>query len=118
MPRFTGAAIALAIVLAACSTPSSGGAAGSGAFSITLSEFKFSPAELAVPAGRPFTLTVKNAGTIDHDLSVQKAGVHVLVKPGGSAQQEVGTLAAGTFEILCTIPGHKESGMVGKLVVK
>ena len=118
MPRFTGAAIALAIVLAACSTPSSGGAAGSGALSIALSEFKYSPAHLEVRDGAPFTFTVKNAGTIDHDLSVQKAGVHVLVKPGGSAQQEVGILAAGTFEMLCTIPGHKESGMVGKLIVK
>ena len=118
MPRFTGTAMALALVLAACSTTSSGGAAGGRAISITLTEFKFSPAQPEVPAGTPFTLTLKNAGAIDHDFVITKTDIKVLIKPGASAQQEIGALAAGTYEIICSIPGHKESGMVGKLIVK
>lgn len=118
MPRLARAATAFALVLAACSTPSSGGATTSAAFSITLTEFKYSPAQLEVRAGAPFTLTVKNAGAIDHDFAIPKTDLKLAVKPGASEQREVGALAAGTYEFLCTIPGHKESGMVGKLVVK
>lgn len=118
MARLASVAAALALMLAACSTSSTGGAPGSGVFSITLSEFKYSPTQLQVPAGSPFKLTVKNAGAVEHDFTITAKSVNVLVKPGASAEREIAALEAGTYEIFCSIPGHKEAGMVGKLVVK
>ena len=40
-----------------------------------------------------------------------------LISPGQSAKLTV-TLAAGTYTLYCTVPGHRAAGMVAKLVVK
>lgn len=38
-------------------------------------------------------------------------------EPGTTATVLFTPTEAGVFEFACTIPGHKEAGMVGKLVV-
>ncbi len=75
-----------------------------------------------VAAAGKVTFVVKNAGKIQHDLALQGAGVSAstktpLISPGQSAKLTV-TLAAGTYTLYCTVPGHRAAGMVAKLVVK
>ena len=111
-------ATVLAITLGACAPAPSGSADSAREVTITLSEFKFTAASFELQAGAPIRLTVKNAGAVDHDFTVQQLGVAVPVKPGASATKDLGTVAAGIYDIVCTIPGHKEAGMVGKLTVK
>ena len=86
------------------------------------SEFKIVPATASVPGPGKVTFVVKNAGKIQHDLAVQGPGVSAssktpLINPGGTAKLTV-TLAAGTYTLYCTVPGHRAAGMVAKLVVK
>lgn len=86
------------------------------------SEFKIAPAPATVPAAGKVTFVVKNAGKIQHDLALQGAGVSAstktpLISPGQSAKLTV-TLAAGTYTLYCSVPGHRAAGMVAKLVVK
>jgi uncharacterized cupredoxin-like copper-binding protein len=38
--------------------------------------------------------------------------------PGSSGEFEVGDIALGEYEVVCTIPGHAEKGMKGTLTVK
>lgn len=113
-------ATALALVLAACSgggasTTTSGSATS---VTLTMTEFKFQPAQVDLAANSTGKLTFKNAGTVDHDFTFDKAGVKVTVKPGASADKEIAGLAAGSYDFFCSVAGHKESGMVGKLIVK
>jgi uncharacterized cupredoxin-like copper-binding protein len=85
------------------------------------SEFKIAAPASVAKAGA-VTFVVENAGKIQHDLAVQGAGVSAstktpLIAPGKSAKLTV-TLAAGTYTLYCTVPGHRAAGMVAKLVVK
>lgn len=108
---------ALTILLAACSS-SSAPADMTSALSLSLTEFKFTPAPLQATAGSSLKLDIKNAGTVDHDFTIEKLGVSIKVKPGESVQQSIGPFAAGTYDVICAVPGHKEAGMVTKLTVK
>ncbi len=111
---------ALVAILALGMTACGGSAAPSGgaALRVTLSEFKFAPDRWEVPAGTPVKLELKNGGTVEHDFVVEKANVKVSAPAGRTVEKTVGALTAGTYQVLCSIPGHKESGMVGTLTVK
>jgi plastocyanin len=87
---------------------------------VSESEFKIvAPAEKIAPG--KVTFTVKNAGKIGHDLVVSGPGVTsaaktALLNPGQSAKLTV-TLAAGTYTLYCSVPGHRAVGMSAKLTV-
>ncbi len=96
----------------------SGAAAASGPTSIdvSLSEFKIEGDLTATPGD--VILNVTNNGTQDHTLAVREVGVETpLLASGKSASLDVGTLAAGTYEVYCTVSGHAEAGMTTSLVV-
>ena len=83
-------------------------------------EFKIALPAAKVPAGK-VTLTVQNAGKIQHDLVVSGPGVTgaaktPLINAGQSAKLTV-TLAAGSYTLYCSVPGHRAAGMVAKLTV-
>lgn len=84
---------------------------------ITTTEFAFSPAEITVSAGDSINLTVINEGGVPHDLSIPELGIQVSVTAGQRVTTGVSFDTAGTFEILCTYPGHALAGMVGTLTV-
>jgi uncharacterized cupredoxin-like copper-binding protein len=84
------------------------------------SEFKITPAPASVAAPGKVTFVATNAGKIPHDLAVQGSSgttKTALISPGKSAKLTV-TLAAGTYTLYCSVPGHRAAGMVAKLVVK
>ena len=86
---------------------------------VSESEFKIVPAPAKVAAGK-VTFVVKNTGKIAHDLAVQGtagAAKTPLIAAGKSASLTV-TLAAGTYTLYCSVPGHRAAGMVKTLVVK
>lgn len=117
-PATLAFASALAVVLAACSGSSAPAVGGSSEVSLSLTEFKFTPAPLQANAGATLKLALKNAGTVEHDFTIEKLGIKILLKPGETAERSIGPLAAGTYEVLCTVAGHKEAGMITKLTVK
>jgi uncharacterized cupredoxin-like copper-binding protein len=112
----------LALVLAACAPPgaASGGAAKAGGapteIRVVATDFKFEPASLRLPVGRPVTVVLDNKGKLEHDVSVDAVGLHLHAAPGKTAKAVVTAAAAGTYAVDCTIPGHKEAGMTGSLV--
>ncbi len=83
-------------------------------------EFKIAAPAQKLAAGK-VTFDVKNAGKIGHDLVVSGPGVTgaaktALLNPGQSATLTV-TLAAGTYTLYCSVPGHRAAGMSAKLTV-
>ena len=103
-------------------------------FSFTMTDFAFDPSEFTVPAGQEITIHVTHHGTMEHDFIIMKydtdAGekydeedkVNVFwevdLQPGES--ETVSFTAPeqpGTYQIICGMPGHLQSGMIGKLIV-
>lgn len=94
-------------------------AGGAGGNTVRMSEFKFEPANLTGTAGQPFRVALQNAGSVVHDFTVKDLNAaSPKVQPGQSVTYEFTPSRAGTFDIVCTEPGHEEGGMVGKLTVQ
>ncbi len=83
---------------------------------VELGDLFISPSPIVAGNG-PLTLTVKNTGGIQHDLAIEGGTQTPLVNPGTSVDLDVGTLDAGTYIVFCTVPGHREGGMEGSLVI-
>jgi plastocyanin len=79
--------------------------------------FKFADA-----SAKPGAVTVKsqNDSSVNHDISIEGNGVDEhgnVVKNGGVSEVKV-TLKPGDYTFYCSVPGHREGGMEGKLTVK
>ncbi len=76
--------------------------------------------DLHVQVGDSVTINVVNGDPVVHDLTIDTYGVTT----GGLVQQEetkrvqFTATTPGTFEYYCSVPGHKQAGMVGKIVVE
>lgn len=75
--------------------------------------------DLKVPEGAVVAITVVNGDGAMHDVAVPEfnAQSDQLVGVGSATTIVFRVGKAGTFEYLCTIPGHKAAGMFGKLIV-
>ena len=75
--------------------------------------------ELKVPEGAVVAITVVNGDGAMHDIAVPDFGAQSdqLVGEGSATTIVFRATKAGTFEYLCTIPGHKAAGMFGTLTV-
>jgi uncharacterized cupredoxin-like copper-binding protein len=131
------------LILATLLTGCAGAGISQAATELTVqaSDFAYSPASITVPAGEPVTLTLNNTGAVEHDFVVDKINVtdveasdsgpamhhqmgeaseydlHFFAGPGDTAVLKFTALDPGTYEVFCSIEGHKEAGMVGKLIV-
>ena len=77
-----------------------------------LAEFSVTPSTIEVPGGTDLTLRVMNHGTMVHDLAIEGGDPKVpQLQPGASAEVHVGAVSK-SVKAWCTIPGHKEAGMV------
>lgn len=110
----------VAIVFGACASADAADTVAAGPrVVVELLDMKFAPALIEVPAGEAFTLEVRNAGKIEHDLTIDALHFKVIVKAGRSATRVLGPLPpALTYPVVCSIFGHKEAGMIGKLVTR
>ena len=84
----------------------------------TETEFKIALPASTINAGS-YRFDVKNDGKIDHDFVVQGNGVDEktpTIGAGQSATLDV-DLKPGTYDVYCSVPGHKQAGMDLKLTV-
>jgi plastocyanin len=81
---------------------------------------RFEPATITVKRGTPVQLTLVNSGALEHNWVVDSLGgkrVELDAQPKTSASVEFTTAGPGSYEFYCSIPGHREGGMKGSLVV-
>ena len=94
-----------------------GAAAAPATATVHLSEFAISPATVEIAAGG--TLSVHNDGAAPHNLAVEGTDlITPMIDGNQTAQLDLGSLAPGTYALLCQIAGHADAGMRGTLVVK
>lgn len=91
-------------------------------FTVEGSEFNFSPKAIHVKKGAEVELTFKNNGTISHNYIVSDLGI--ATKTIGAGKTDVvkftAPKTAGTVQYIsyCSLPGHREAGMAGTLIVE
>jgi uncharacterized cupredoxin-like copper-binding protein len=79
--------------------------------------YQFASAE--APAG-PLKIVSVNDASIPHDIALQGNGVDdkgAVVQDGGTSEFSL-DIKPGEYTFFCTVPGHREGGMEGKLTVK
>lgn len=131
MDRTVGlvALVLISTLAAACAgpsaaAPSSGKTAASGAQAVEVKAtdmMKFEPATITVKSGTPVRLTITNDGALEHNWVVDNLDggkAQVDAKPKASATGEFTPTASGTYEFYCSVPGHREAGMKGTLVIQ
>ena len=84
---------------------------------LTASEFAFDQPTLRLDPGQHVHLSLQNRGVIQHNLHVEGSSATLQADPGTTAQGDFSFDRPGTYEFFCSIPGHKEAGMTGKLIV-
>jgi plastocyanin len=138
--RLAAAAAALTLALAACGSASSSGtssaptaAAGGGGggststpvvvsgkkIDVTEKDFSITVAGGSTVKPGTYTFVVVNKGPSSHDLAVNGPGVADKATPisGPGTQTLTVTLKKGTYDLFCSVPGHKALGMDTKLQV-
>jgi plastocyanin len=92
---------------------------------VVMSDYEFHPRDVHVRRGQ--TLTVVNEGGIAHNLAIERgpnprhetdklAGTSSFLK--GDSEKLTVNLAPGRYAMVCTVPGHRELGMVGTFTVR
>jgi plastocyanin len=82
-------------------------------------DLAFDKTELSSEPGE-VTIDFENPATLEHNVAIEKDGEALAESETISQGKTTVTadLAPGTYTFLCTIPGHAEAGMEGKLTVK
>lgn len=130
------AATALVAVLAGCGGSSSSAPATT--VELKAADTAFASKELKVTKGQAVKLVLDNEDSQLHDFVVDKipvklkesgskdhghsstsskADLHVAAEAGQHGEVEFTATTAGTYTYYCSVPGHKDAGMTGKLIV-
>lgn len=86
---------------------------------IEAEEFAFKPNHVEVEAGESVEITFENTGRLSHNLKIPAFDVKTkTIQAGNTATVTFTPKEPGTYEILCTVPGHSQAGMTGTVVVQ
>jgi uncharacterized cupredoxin-like copper-binding protein len=130
-PRVLSLLLFGTLALAACggqqpaqANKGAGGAPGSeGQVTVRSQDaMRFEPANVTARVNTPVRLTLDNSSSaLAHDWVVDDVGggrkVQIRAEPRQRQTDEFTATAAGSYQIYCAEPGHKEAGMVGTLTV-
>ncbi|WCK54840.1 cupredoxin domain-containing protein [Aneurinibacillus sp. Ricciae_BoGa-3] len=103
-------------------------------------EFAYSPNVIKLAKSEPVKITLINKGIQEHDLEIKSISfsqlqinehsghvhhshnernfLHIHANPGQQSEVIFTPNSDGTYVWFCTLPGHRESGMTGTLIVK
>jgi plastocyanin len=77
----------------------------------------FVPTSLTAPAGK-VTIVMKNDSALPHSVAIDTHGdIPGAIVNQGQESKTVAVLKAGSYTFYCTVPGHRQAGMVGTLTV-
>lgn len=83
-------------------------------------QLKYNTSSLTAKAGK-VTIDFKNMSPLGHNVTVESSGGGTLgateTFQGGSKKLTL-NLKPGTYKFFCSVPGHRQAGMEGTLVVK
>jgi uncharacterized cupredoxin-like copper-binding protein len=98
-------------------SPMASPAAGGSSVTLNAIDINWDPKELSFPADTDIVVTVTNTGILQHDFVIDELSIHSDLLNGGESVDVKINAPAGTYTFYCSVPGHKEAGMVGTLTV-
>jgi uncharacterized cupredoxin-like copper-binding protein len=138
--------VLLLLVLVACSSGEAAEQSPElRALTLIASDITYDATQIEAQTGQPIQLTLDNNGVLEHDFSIAKIplsgevtmtmpadeigehdmshmaehpDLHVAASSGGHNTILFTPSAPGEYIFYCTVPGHREAGMEGLLVVK
>lgn len=88
-----------------------------GSIALTAQDFKFAQTELHVKVGETVTVRLNNSDRLPHSFDLDEFNVHVPMPGNENVTATFTPVEPGTYTFYCDIPGHRELGMAGTLVV-
>jgi len=107
---------------------------------ITAANMVYDTPEITVTKGQPVKVLLVNHDGVVHDLSIdhvegkvkkqtrdahaghtsdgKSPDLHVSAPANGKGSIQFTPTASGTYEFYCAVTGHKEAGMIGRLIVQ
>jgi len=110
------AALSIA-ALGAVTSAGAGEASDTRSVTVTAKEFEFQPAMINAEPGQTLRIELVNEGRISHNLHFVGNDVKTeTIQAGNSDTITLTVPDKGEIRFRCEVPGHKQSGMVGKIV--
>ena len=95
-----------------------GDTAGQTSPTVVMVDIAFQPTEIVIPADTDVTIQLTNNGVAIHNFVVDELDIDSGDFTSGQAGTVTVNAPAGSYEYYCSIPGHKDLGMVGTLTVQ
>ncbi|MGH2826197.1 MAG: multicopper oxidase domain-containing protein [Actinomycetota bacterium] len=83
---------------------------------VELGDLFIKPAEISLEPGDA-SITVRNNGKTQHDFTVTGVTATKLLDPGSEETVALTGLEPGTYDFICSVPGHADGGMKGVITV-
>jgi len=80
--------------------------------------FQYDQPELRVRAGQVIALRLENRDNVGHSFDIDEFNVHVPIGLDGPSLALFTPNKPGTYTYYCSLPSHRELGMVGTLIVE
>jgi glucose/arabinose dehydrogenase/uncharacterized cupredoxin-like copper-binding protein len=84
---------------------------------IGMYDIYFEPDRIRIPANTDVRFVFENRGAAPHNFEIKERDISVDVAPGETAEAVI-NLPPGTYKFICNVPGHKQVGMNGALIVE
>lgn len=92
-------------------------APGSQRIEVSAAELEFDPDEITVTAGEDFAIVLTSHDLL-HDFNIEGVDGHVAADTGDTVAGGFRVDEPGRYTYYCAVPGHREAGMEGTLVVE
>ncbi|NHN33286.1 cupredoxin domain-containing protein [Paenibacillus agricola] len=79
---------------------------------IIATDYSFSVQTINLNSKQTVKITLENKGKVEHDFEISGTAVHVHAGPGKSSSKLATFKKPGQYKAVCTLPGHKEAGMI------
>lgn len=91
--------------------------AAEGTVVVNAEDIAFDVVELQIAADTDVTIRLTNTGVLQHDLVIEGTDFGTSLLESGDSEEIVVNLPAGEYVYFCSVSGHREAGMAGKLTV-
>lgn len=110
--------VALAVSGVAAASSSSSKVTAPIKITVTLRDYSFTFSRKSVPHGSTVVFTVKNAGTVQHNVDFTSLNKRSpILSPGGKSTLKIVFKKKGTIQVVCDVPRHIQLGMVSSFRV-
>jgi nitrite reductase (NO-forming) len=95
-----------------CASPAAGGNV------IDMVDIAFQPTQITIAANTDVVLQLTNKGALTHNFTIDELNISSGDVTGGGSVSVTINAKPGTYQFYCSVPGHKDLGMIGTLIVQ